>query len=288
MRIPSDEFMKSLVRPTLSNEKELQRFIEDCVLAESGLQRISSSLNGRGRLGKMDTTAIDHDGAPIIIEYKWRAVNGDTLKQVRGYRDWLLQAPNRARFEQRSRHVRVKWDQLRLVVVGWRFAPNVFRQAECAPTVRLARVERGEDRAVYLRAVDPGVRSLEERFVPDTKDHYLEMYLGEAAPSARRAFITLERRLVDELKLSKTVKGKGRVTYRIGRSTVAELNFSNDGLLLKLARENESTSDAEFTRRGKRRFLEPRLIATPKDVGPAVKAVSRALAAAHLEPTNLD
>jgi hypothetical protein len=70
MRLPSDEDLRQLGPQVFSNEIEVQRFIEDRVLQECGLQPVCSSVGGGGRLGFMDTLAIDEEATPVIIEYK--------------------------------------------------------------------------------------------------------------------------------------------------------------------------------------------------------------------------
>jgi hypothetical protein len=91
MKLPIDAVFTAWGPQRFSNEIEVQRFIEDRVLPECGLTRVSSSLARQGRLWFMDTTAIDSESRPIIVEYKWDTVSGDTLLQLDGYKTWLLQ-----------------------------------------------------------------------------------------------------------------------------------------------------------------------------------------------------
>src|SRR6266498_42961 len=132
IRMPSEDFLKGLGAQALANEDELQGFIEDHIVPACGLRLVSSSLLRSKQLrpvqkvlrrGKIDTAAIDHDGTPVIIEYKWDRVNRETIKQLARYKQWLLN--NCEVFENEVSELwkgqSTNWKQIDLISLGYRY-----------------------------------------------------------------------------------------------------------------------------------------------------------------------
>jgi hypothetical protein len=154
IRIPDEQSLAALGPKEFANEVQLQRFFEDHVASLCGLRLVSSSVRGRHRLGSIDSTAINGEGAPVIIEYKWDRVDGDVIQQLLRYERWFLN--HRERFDAEAL---AKWDQRKsnvakpqLVAVGYRFhrtaAVDFGRPVVCL------RYGYCPDKTVSLRALD--------------------------------------------------------------------------------------------------------------------------------------
>src|SRR5688572_25751371 len=160
MKLPSDDDLRTLGAQILCNEIEVQRFIEDHVLEQWGLDCVCSSVGGRGRVGFIDTIALDDKVNPVIIEYKWDLVDRHTVAQVARYRDWLLQNPNalpKCGTTSKGKYLmptEIRWRGLRAITIGHRYHPSVLNAYKDL-NVTLVRYGRWKDRTVYLRKVTP-------------------------------------------------------------------------------------------------------------------------------------
>jgi hypothetical protein len=81
-----DQLKKLNVLP-LSKERDLQRLIERNLLETLGLQFLATEYPTTSG-GRMDTLAVDSDGAPVIIEYK-KNRNDAVINQALSYMRWL-------------------------------------------------------------------------------------------------------------------------------------------------------------------------------------------------------
>lgn len=272
---------------TLSNEKQLQEFIEDEVLPAWGWQRISSSLKGRGRLGKIDTTALAPDGTPVLIEYKFDLVDAETFSQIAGYETWLRKPQNFARFEERCHGPRVRWDHLELVTIGPRYSATLPR---IESKITCWRVERGQDRLLRLRRVRPGLLTradVDGRFVPDSKDCYLPQHLDATSGSARTGFNRLDTWLHTQPEVSRTVAGKmgtAGVTYSRGGVRFMKVQFTDGGLALTFKGQLARPVGNRVTSSGDPRWPWQSSIAGAKDVDGTIRVLTEALDS--LQPTS--
>lgn len=82
----SDQLKKLNVLP-LSKERDLQRLIEKNLLETLGLQFLATEYTTTSG-GRIDTLAVDSDGAPVIIEYK-KNRNDAVINQALSYVKWL-------------------------------------------------------------------------------------------------------------------------------------------------------------------------------------------------------
>lgn len=82
----NDQLKKLNVLP-LSKERDLQRLIEKNLLETLGLQFLATEYTTTSG-GRIDTLAVDSDGAPVIIEYK-KNRNDAVINQALSYVKWL-------------------------------------------------------------------------------------------------------------------------------------------------------------------------------------------------------
>lgn len=82
-----DGKLKQLNVLPLNREKHLQKLVEDNLLEVLDMHFLYSEYQTTDR-GRIDTLAIDSDGAPVIIEYK-RNRNDNVINQALSYLKWL-------------------------------------------------------------------------------------------------------------------------------------------------------------------------------------------------------
>jgi hypothetical protein len=228
MSMPSDEFLKGLGSRALANELELQQFFEDHVVPGCGLRLVSSSLPGSPQLGYIDTAAIDHEGTPVIIEYKWDTVDRDAIRQVARYKQWLLN--HREVFEKtvsnQWKGQSTNWKQIHLITVGYRYHQSAAWSPDDDSEVTSLRYGYRADETVFVQQVD------RRKLPPDgdpprilSKDRYLDQHLARTTAAAREAFQLLRRRLV-KLGFGEKIHGKNRVTYG-AKPRFTEVSFTD-------------------------------------------------------------
>lgn len=280
MRLPSARYLKSLGRPTFESETALQRFFEKKLLREMGLRVVCSSHRGGGRLGNIDTIALDKRNRPVIIEYKTDLVDQAALDQLCRYREWLLD--NR---DEVARVVAGKWEgvipdwrRLYLVSVGHRYDKDVrwpsFRGTRVRPLLYGHDDERG---VLFLRKVITDARATygKRRADRPSKAPAFRKHLTRTTDAGRRAFkaLTLELR---RRGFTRRFPGKNRVRYWKDDAPQAEVTLTPIGLQV-LFRCNEPICDPEG-RVGQSR--KPSLnrtvgILSPADVPYAVNVLCR-------------
>ena len=272
MRIPSAESLRTLGVHKFASEVELQRFIEDKVAPLCGLRIVSSSLRG-GHLGFIDTTAIDADCKPVIVEYKLDRVGRSVVKQLVRYRQWLVRHGTTF-----AADVFAKWqchasetDKPTLVAVGYRFNRD---EVPTDGSIVFVRYGYHVDRTVWLRSLD--AESAEDadwggdpppRFI---KDAYLERHLATTTPAAREAFDLLRRRLTGA-GLTEQIHGKNRVSYHkdgcdieiVFRPTAIQCYFDADG--------EPHDPDGRIRRSEKRGYSWTCGLVGPSDVEPVAR-----------------
>ncbi len=79
--------LKKLNVVQLSKERDLQRLVEKNLIETLGLQFLATEYTTTSG-GRIDTLAVDADGAPVIIEYK-KNRNDAVINQALSYLKWL-------------------------------------------------------------------------------------------------------------------------------------------------------------------------------------------------------
>ncbi len=278
MIMPSEDFLRGLGRQALSNEDELQRFIEDHVVRACGLRLVSSSLPRSRQLrhaqrvlrrGKIDTAAIDHEGTPAIIEYKWDRVNRNTIKQLARYKQWLLN--NCEVFEKEVSELwkrqSTNWKQIHLISLGYRYHQSAAWSSDNDTEVISLRYGYRADETVFIQQVDR--RKLPPEGDPPldlSKDHYLDQHLARTTVAARKAFQLLRRRIV-ELGLCEKIHGKNRVTYG-AKPCLVEVKFTDVALqcFFQAGDDIEDSEGRAQRIKGKKRLSWTCGIVSPADV----------------------
>lgn len=230
LNFPSEEFLTGLGPQSFANEVELQRFVEDNVVTQCGLEVIGSSLRGGRRLGYIDTVALHTSGILVIVEYKWDMIDRDVLNQVVRYRQWLLKHRESidAAVLRYTPGRRVNWVSIGIVTVGHRYHPSAVWRFGDTPFVCFLRYSYGTRGTISLEMIDPKkVRTAVVGARPPSvsKDPYLDRHLARTTPAAREAFDLLRRELL-RCGFVEKIHGKKRVTYRTVHRSV-EVRFTD-------------------------------------------------------------
>src|SRR6266571_1164457 len=154
MKLPSARYLGTLGRQAFESENALQKFFEKKVWPVTGLRVVCSSRRNHGRLGNIDTIALDKRNRPVVIEYKRDVVDQRTLGQLARYRNWLLD--NKGDVE-RAAGVAIDWTRIYLVSVGHKYDGGILWPS--FPGTRIRPLRYGyEERIVVLKRVKPGNR----------------------------------------------------------------------------------------------------------------------------------
>jgi predicted transport protein len=106
------------------NEKELQNLCEANIEELFQVRFIASEYPfSDDYSGRLDTLAIDFEGNPIIIEYKFDK-NQAVLSQALFYMDWLVNHKGDFELEARKKFdndIKVKWDNPKMIIVAQDF-----------------------------------------------------------------------------------------------------------------------------------------------------------------------
>jgi hypothetical protein len=160
--------------------------------------------------------AIDQDGAPVIIEYKWDLIDHRTIAQVLRYGDYLRARPQSLREALTARgQSDIDLNQLRAITIGHRYAPSVV--SAVPPQLRVTFLRYGRQGGYpYLGELEPidiEQGRVNEPAPREGKEHYLDKYRAETTLAVSEAFDELRREL-EALGLTEKIHGKHRITYR--------------------------------------------------------------------------
>lgn len=136
-RISSGE-LKNLKSLSLNKEKNLQELVEKNLYAVFGLRFLASEY--KTLKGRIDTLAVDAQGAPVIIEYK-RNKDGNVLNQALSYLKWLRD--QKADFFEMlmvkkfgkgiASKIRLDWNNPRVICIAESYSKYDLDAAEVVP-----------------------------------------------------------------------------------------------------------------------------------------------------------
>jgi len=138
-RIANHQTLELVPSREFTCEKELHHLLELNLINAMGIKLVASEYPVPN--GRIDSLAIDEDGIPVIIEYKWRKDPG-AIVQGLFYMDWILK--NRKPFEsiikdKIGKEVDVNWSSNpRLIIVAQDFdVKELAAINQLVPTVEL-------------------------------------------------------------------------------------------------------------------------------------------------------
>ncbi len=236
--------LKKLKTLSIAKEKELQTMVEKNLLETLDMHFLASEYQTTFG-GRIDTLAVDMNGAPVIIEYK-RNKNDNVINQGLSYLKWL-KAQKVEFFEMLM--MKVLDEKLRASLkVDWK-NPRVICIAESYSKFDIDTVEVIPMRIELLkyRYYEDGIFSLEPLAVSEQQQKssstvVVEKLVSEAAPESllgkasqktRDMFYELQERIfaIDEHVTEKTTSLY--VAYRITKN-FAEIHILKDSLKIYL------------------------------------------------------
>lgn len=227
------------------SEKELQRLIEANLKDVLDMHFLASEYRTIG--GRIDTLAVDSDGAPTIVEYK-RKQNDNVINQALSYLKWLTR--QRQEFFQQLmekklpsqvlENIRLDWKHPRVICIAESFSKFDVDTVEVVPLrielykyrlyegglISLDQVH-GEARndlndAVWLGEDDAGLPVIEAMKEQGMASHLIRTLFDEL----REGIMALDQYVVEK-------PGKRNVSYRLTK-TFADIRIRKDRLVIDL------------------------------------------------------
>lgn len=230
----------------LSSEKELQRLIEANLSETLEMHFLASEY--RTDSGRIDTLAVDNDGAPVIIEYK-RSRNDNVINQALSYLKWLrAQQPEFFKMLMHDRlgsettsGIKLDWRNPRIVCVAEAFSKNDIDTVEVVPLrIDLYKYRNYQNGLFHLEmvAVNKQQQSLVEasQAMPAETNQAIIQSMKEqnnASDSIRALFDDLRERIMalDRYVIEKP--GKRGIAYRLDKN-FAEVQIRKEWLVIYL------------------------------------------------------
>lgn len=248
-----DQLKKLNVLP-LSKERDLQRLIEKNLLETLGLQFLATEYPTTSG-GRMDTLAVDSDGAPVIIEYK-KNRNDAVINQALSYMRWLK--TQKSEFFQKLMIDKLGQKAYDEIGLDWK-NPRVICIAEAFSRFDIDTIHFVSARIelIRYRIYEEGIFTLEpinvleavtqtEESVKESKAvkseqpkdssneiPIVEDFIEKASPSVREIFYDLRERI---LALDESIIEKPTTLY-VGyklSNNFADLHFQKSGLKIFL------------------------------------------------------
>jgi predicted transport protein len=207
-----DGKLKKLHVVPLSKEKSLQKLIEDNLLAVLDMDFLFSEYPTTDR-GRIDTLAIDADGAPVIIEYK-RNRNDNVINQALSYLKWLksqkveffeMLVIKKLGYEPAKR---IDWNHPRIICIAESYSKFDIDTLEVIPlNLELYRYHYYNNNVFTLEKVNGEDERPTQTIEPVTEEigiveekaleRSLEFHLKRGTPAVQNLFFVLQGRIFE-------------------------------------------------------------------------------------------
>lgn len=237
--------LKKLKSVSIAKEKHLQELVEVNLLEALDMHFLATEYQTTFG-GRIDTLAVDVNGAPVIIEYK-RNRNDNVINQGLSYLKWL-QAQKVEFFEMLifkklgakiAASIKIDWKNPRVVCIAESYSKFDIDTVEVIPMrIELFKYRYYEEEVFSLEPLavseqqsksSSADRAVEKAVVDVSSDALLK----KASPITRELFSDLRERI---LELDENIKEKATtlyVAYRVAKN-FAEITFLKDGLKIHL------------------------------------------------------
>lgn len=227
-------------------EKDLQRLIEDNLLCVLDMHLLASEY--RTSSGRIDTIAVDSEGAPVIIEYK-RNKNDNVINQSLSYLKWLTaQQPEFFEMLMQKQltkdmfdNIRLDWKHPRVVCIAESFSQFDIDTVEIVPLrIELFKYRLYEGDMFSLESVsfNEMQKNLSDvvHLVPVETVQSITMSMKEQSNAShliRTLYDELRERIMslDQYIIEKA--GKRCISYRLTKN-FAEVLIRRDRLVIEL------------------------------------------------------
>lgn len=239
----TDGNLKKLKTIPISKEKELQTLVENNLNEVLDMHFLATEYPTTFG-GRIDTLAVDYNGAPVIIEYK-RNKNDNVINQGLSYLRWL-QAQKQEFFEmlilknlgdKTSKQITIDWKNPRVVCIAESYSKFDIDTVEVIPM----RIE-----LFKYRYYDDGIFSLEPLGVSEQKSKFqkehtekptidtsVDIHIKKANSNLRDLFEELRSQIFE---LDENIKEKATtlyVAYRVAKN-FAEIHIGKNQLKIHL------------------------------------------------------
>lgn len=237
--------LKKLNSISIAKEKHLQKMVEENLFEAMDMHFLDTEYQTTFG-GRIDTLAVDINGAPVIIEYK-RNRNDNVINQALSYLKWLQS--QKVEFfemlmikklgEKVAALIKVDWKNPRVICIAESYNKFDIDTVEVIPMrIELFKYRYYEDGIFSLEPLavseqqtkaSPSVVSVEKPVVDVSGD----VLLQKASAGTKSIFSELRERI---LELDENVKEKATalyIAYRVARN-FAEISVLKDGLKIHL------------------------------------------------------
>lgn len=243
--VEGDSLKKLNVVP-LSKERDLQRLVEKNLIETLGLQFLATEYTTTSG-GRIDTLAVDADGAPVIIEYK-KNRNDAVINQALSYLKWLkTQKPE---FFQKLMidklgqkafdEIGLDWKNPRVICIAESYSRFDLDTVHFVSTrIELIRYRMYEDGVFSLEALnvlESSATSEEVKEAPkeapkaeEEVEPAVENFLAKSSPTVKEIYEELRERI---LSLDEAIIEKPTTLY-VGykmSNNFADIHFQKNGL----------------------------------------------------------
>lgn len=244
-----DGSLKKLGLLTIDKEKALQKLIEENLLEVLDMSFLASEYVTTSG-GRIDTLAIDANGAPVIIEYK-RNKNDNVITQALFYLNWL-KTQKVEFFEMlvtkklgHEKAAKIDWKNPKVICIAENYNPyDIFALNEISANLELYRYRYYENYIFTLENVkgeDEKPKHIEQ-IVIDTKsvntkekntEIDLDTHLNKGQPFVRDLFFILKGKIFE---LDESIQEKinnNYIAFKVSK-IFAEVHIQKSKLLLYL------------------------------------------------------
>jgi predicted transport protein len=244
-----DGKLKKLGLIPLDKEKALQKLIEENLLEVLDMGFISSEYQTTHG-GRIDTLAIDSDGAPVIIEYK-RNRNDNVINQALSYLKWL-KAQKVEFFEMLvtkklgpEKASRIDWNNPRVICIAESYSKFDIDTLEVIPLrlelykfhyyenniFTLEKINSEDEKPQYVQQT--ATKQIENVIEKKSVEINIDTQLSKGQPYVQELFFTLKGKIYElDENIQEKVTGN-YIAYRLSKS-FAEIKVQKTKILIYL------------------------------------------------------
>jgi len=231
------------------NEAELRDFFADNLEDLLGMKFLAKEYPTTE--GRMDTIAIDEQGSPVIIEYKW---GQDDAIVVQGmfYFDWLKN--NKKHFEllvadKLGKDIKVNWNKPRVLLIAQGFNNRTIIAVRQTDYIELIRYVPYKENILYLETIQNSTKDKDIRIskhknkeisLNQIKDVEYHLNKYKSTNEIKDIFYEFQKLLQSMPGVEELVDQKTGITYKTTKSFVRfEFGKSYINILVKSPKYND-------------------------------------------------
>lgn len=237
--------LKKLKSYSTDKEKKLQELVESNLMEVLDMHFLETEYNTTFG-GRIDTLAVDRNGAPVIIEYK-RNRNDNVINQALSYLKWL-QAQKVEFFEMLvfkklgndlAKNFKIDWQNPRVICIAESYSTFDIDTVEVIPMrIELFKYRYYEEGVFSLEPLNPSEQKSSNKTTVDSPakapvDYSVEQHLQKPSENIKAIFNDIRARIFE---LDENVREKATsmyVGYRVTK-TFAEVHLGKNQIKMFL------------------------------------------------------